>query len=88
MTGFTVVTRPRLLHAELQPSHSKQTPGSTPTSLTAISDVTVQVMEQKKDLKEPFEESSVESHRDERQIGLDTERSFVFYPVGEIILPD
>lgn len=29
------------------------------------------------------QEASVSSHRDERQIGLDTERSFVLYPVGE-----
>lgn len=30
-------------------------------------------------------EPNTDSHRDERQIGLDTDRSFVLYPVGELL---
>jgi len=35
--------------------------------------------------KAPSERSL--EHRDERQVGLDTDRSFVLYPVGKAIIP-
>ena len=36
--------------------------------------------------EKPLSERSLE-HRDERQVGLDTDRSFVLYPVGKANIP-
>jgi hypothetical protein len=36
-------------------------------------------------VEENFTSEKHETHRDERQVLLDTDRSFVLYPVGELI---
>ncbi|KAI0073116.1 hypothetical protein K474DRAFT_1666999 [Panus rudis PR-1116 ss-1] len=44
-------------------------------------------LEQRKEGTGSEDTSSTEEHPDERQIRLDTDRSFVLYPVGETRLP-
>lgn len=63
--------RPQLLHLEL-PSGQDDT-GASPLSINA---------ENKSDDNDDEPEQLI-PHPDERQVRLDTDRSFVLYPVGE-----
>ena len=66
------MSRPQLVHVDPQQVHDRQ----EATDYSVWSDTT---------LEEALEEPVLEEkpHSDERQIGLDTDRSFVLYPVGE-----
>lgn len=60
---------------------------STTPAPTAREDATlvgeVALLAGSEDAKKPGPDVSVEPHPDERQVRLDTDRSFVIYPVGE-----